>query len=79
VKTWRSEAACLGMDPAVFFPDKEESASRALLACASCPVQEECRTDAIERREPFGIWGGTRGRQRQEIWRKQDRERRQAS
>jgi WhiB family redox-sensing transcriptional regulator len=78
MKTWRDQAACRGMDAALFFPDKADSAAPALAACAACAVQTECRDHAMDEREGIGIWGGTRGRERQLIWRKQDRERRKA-
>ena len=26
--------------------------------CQDCPVQQMCLTGALERREPWGVWGG---------------------
>jgi len=74
---WRRSAACRDVDPEIFFPDAESDAerrmARAKAICARCPVREQCRQDAIERREPAGIWGGTTPEQRVVIRRKQRR------
>ncbi|WP_424556268.1 WhiB family transcriptional regulator [Streptacidiphilus pinicola] len=34
---------------------REDAAKRV---CAGCPVLDECRTYALEAREPYGVWGG---------------------
>ncbi len=36
--------------------DNHGAAAKAV--CAGCPVWRECLTDAIDRREDHGIWGG---------------------
>lgn len=52
--TWREDAACLGVDPDVFFPP-EHTVTRgpgrnaeARRLCASCPVIDECGADAVK-------------------------------
>lgn len=64
--SWLDQAACKGMDIEVFFPPnptgRRYDYSAALAVCASCPVVQECRDDALaterfgERRE--GVRGG---------------------
>lgn len=45
---------------------RELRIQRAKAICADCPIFDACRTYAVERNEPFGIWGGLteRGRRR---------------
>ena len=52
--TWRDDAACLGMDPEIFFGASHVLAKRI---CADCPVTETCLTDAIR----FSWWGDYAG------------------
>lgn len=70
--TWKSEAACRGRGPDLFFPSwgAEGGGGRPLPAhvvaqveqakaiCAGCPVRAECLEGAVERGERHGIWGG---------------------
>jgi WhiB family redox-sensing transcriptional regulator len=67
VKHWPDKAACLGIDPEVFFPAKMtvEDTQDAREFCASCVVVENCLAEALARREHFGVWGGMSPRQRQ--------------
>ena len=60
---WRSRGACLSADPDLFFPISPGGASqrqvrRAKAVCATCPVQAECLTFAVETRQAHGVWGG---------------------
>lgn len=73
IRSWSSRAACRptpgsGLDPSLWHPDEKTSAGdpgirKALRICGSCPVREECLEHAIKF-EPYGIWGGTRERER---------------
>ncbi len=61
---WRTNAACRGMDPNLFFPDRgEHIAPVATEACASCPVHDACLHDAMTtgtyRTDGFGYRAGT--------------------
>lgn len=40
------------------------SAKTAEKLCAGCPLLEQCREYAMEAQEPYGIWGGTRPKDR---------------
>lgn len=66
---WVVNAACLGVDTTIFFPERPE-AKRALdkarKICNSCLVSNQCLDYAIETDSP-GIWAGTSPKQRAEI------------
>lgn len=71
---WQADAACRGMDSAVFFhPSGERGVTRARRAaqakaiCADCPVLPRCRDHALASREPFGVWGGLTEEERDEL------------
>jgi WhiB family redox-sensing transcriptional regulator len=54
------DAACLGVDPELWFvvdPDSFER-SQALRICGTCEVKTQCLKVARKRRERFGVWGG---------------------
>lgn len=57
--TWRTEAACRGMDPTIFFPDADDldAVAAAITICRRCPVAEPCRMAAAARGEKTGVWG----------------------
>ena len=42
----------------LFFSQQIDDIARAKGICALCVVREPCLTGAIERREPWGVWGG---------------------
>jgi WhiB family transcriptional regulator, redox-sensing transcriptional regulator len=42
----------------LFFSEQIDDIRRAKQICELCPVQEPCLAGAIERREPWGVWGG---------------------
>jgi len=43
---------------ALFFSDHVADIARAKAICGLCPLQTECLADALEREEPWGVWGG---------------------
>ncbi|MEV7075754.1 WhiB family transcriptional regulator [Streptomyces sp. NPDC093990] len=62
---WQADAACRGMDSAVFFSPtgergdarrRREEAARAV--CRPCAVRDPCRRFAMASEQNFGIWGG---------------------
>ncbi len=61
---WHKDAACRGMGPELFFPERGHSTEEAKKICATCPVVDECWEYASENRERFGIWGGSADRSR---------------
>ena len=42
----------------LFFSDEIPDIISAKQICATCPVAEPCLEGALERREPWGVWGG---------------------
>ena len=56
---WLSRAACVGHDPALWFPEgKGASTDEAIAICEQCPVRVECAEWAIAERFDVGIWAG---------------------
>lgn len=49
---------CHQVDPEVFFAESPVDVEAAKVLCIGCPVQEACLAGALERREPWGVWGG---------------------
>jgi WhiB family redox-sensing transcriptional regulator len=47
-----------GSMTALFFSEQIDDIGRAKAICALCPMVEPCLEGAIERREPWGVWGG---------------------
>ena len=70
---WRHQAACRGIDPAVFFPDDEEPGDAAKAVCVRCPVRQPCLDWALSTREKEGVWGGCDERDRRRILRQSRR------
>jgi len=52
-----SAPPCAG-DPDLFFAESPVDVELAKSMCGSCPVRAACLAGAIERREPWGVWGG---------------------
>lgn len=66
MRGWEDHGACVGMDPAIFFPERGESVDEAKKVCASCPVLEQCRAEHGVS-EIFGTWAGTTERERRTL------------
>lgn len=49
---------CRASDPELFFAERPEDVERAKSLCIDCPVRRVCIAGALERREPWGVWGG---------------------
>lgn len=49
---------CRAQDPELFFAESPEDVEFAKAVCRDCPVREQCLAAALERREPWGVWGG---------------------
>lgn len=71
--SWRTRAACHGLDPQVFYPETDDDAETAKAVCAECPVQGACLEYALNRREKEGVWGGCTERERRRIIRQRRR------
>jgi WhiB family redox-sensing transcriptional regulator len=45
-------------DPELFFAESPADVETAKALCLECPVRTECLAGALDRREPWGVWGG---------------------
>ncbi len=64
---WHLDAACRGMTPDLFYPERGDSTAEARSVCQGCPVQGQCLAFAVTRNERHGIWGDTSVRQRRNL------------
>jgi WhiB family transcriptional regulator, redox-sensing transcriptional regulator len=49
---------CRSFDPELFFAESPADVEFAKSVCLDCPIRLECLEGALERREPWGVWGG---------------------
>jgi WhiB family redox-sensing transcriptional regulator len=49
---------CRRESPELFFAESPHDVEVAKALCTTCPVMQECLAGALERREPWGVWGG---------------------
>jgi WhiB family redox-sensing transcriptional regulator len=49
---------CRRENPELFFAETPHDVEVAKALCLDCPVRAECLAGALERREPWGVWGG---------------------
>lgn len=68
---WFRAAACKGMDPTLFFPERGEPTAPAKQVCAGCEVREKCLEFALLTGEKTGVWGGVSEKERRRLrgWR----------
>ena len=52
------ELPCQVQNPDLWFAESPAVLHKAKALCAQCPVRVECLVSAIDRREPWGVWGG---------------------
>jgi WhiB family redox-sensing transcriptional regulator len=79
--TWRDRAACLGVDPELFFPIGNTGPAllqieEAKAVCRRCAVVEPCLSWAMESRQQDGVWGGLSADERGAVKRRNARARR---
>ncbi len=58
---WRALARCstgTGALLDLFFSENIDDINRAKAFCLGCEVRTQCLESALERREPWGVWGG---------------------
>ncbi len=70
---WQDQAACAGTEPGRFFASDERAQREALELCRGCPVREACLEHALRHGERYGIWGGLREHERQQLARRRRR------
>ena len=58
---WQNDARCSTGNGAMlelFFSEQLDDIAAAKAFCQECPVKDPCLASALERREPWGVWGG---------------------
>jgi WhiB family transcriptional regulator, redox-sensing transcriptional regulator len=50
---------CRVHDPDLWFAELESAVERAKALCGTCSQRVVCRAGALDRREPWGVWGGS--------------------
>jgi len=79
--TWRDRAACLGLDPELFFPIGSTGPAliqteEARAVCRRCEVIDDCLSWAMDSRQEDGVWGGLSADERRALRRRNARARR---
>ena len=49
---------CRLADPDLFFAESPNDVESAKSLCVDCPSREACLAGALDRQEPWGVWGG---------------------
>lgn len=49
---------CRVNDPELWFAESPADVEFAKVLCQDCPVRQLCLIGALDRREPWGVWGG---------------------
>lgn len=49
---------CRMFGPELFFAEVPADVELAKSLCLDCPLRESCLTGALDRGEPWGVWGG---------------------
>ena len=78
---WRDRAACLEVDPELFFPIGNTGPAilqieEAKAVCRTCPVIDTCLKWALVTGQDAGVWGGLWEDERRALTRRNARARR---
>lgn len=49
---------CQAYDADLWFAERPEDVELAKTLCGMCPARAQCLAGALERAEPWGVWGG---------------------
>jgi WhiB family redox-sensing transcriptional regulator len=49
---------CHSGEPDLWFAENPDDLERAKSLCGGCPIRRQCLTAALDRAEPWGVWGG---------------------
>ncbi|MGQ0826672.1 MAG: WhiB family transcriptional regulator [Actinomycetota bacterium] len=58
---WQNDALCRdgsGSLVELFFSEQLDDIAAAKSFCQGCAVKDDCLAEALDRREPWGVWGG---------------------
>jgi WhiB family redox-sensing transcriptional regulator len=82
-RRWTERALCRDHgEPEWWYPERSSvnraaggltlPEKRAKAICVTCPVREACLREALEMRDPWGIWGGTLPWERERVAHRHD-------
>ena len=54
----RRSLPCRVENPDLWFAESPDQLELAKSFCADCPVRDACLAGALDRAEPWGVWGG---------------------
>jgi WhiB family redox-sensing transcriptional regulator len=54
----RADIPCLEYDAALWFAENPADVEVAKALCRECPALTGCLAGALDREEPWGVWGG---------------------
>ena len=54
----QTQTPCREYDAELWFAERADLVAQAQTLCGGCPVRAACLAGALERREPWGVWGG---------------------
>ncbi|KAA1424941.1 WhiB family transcriptional regulator [Mumia zhuanghuii] len=49
---------CHVLGPDLWFAEQSADVERAKAMCLECPIRAVCLAAALDRQEPWGVWGG---------------------
>jgi len=52
------DVPCHVGNPDLWFAESPVDLERAKALCTDCPIRRECLAAALDRGEPWGVWGG---------------------
>ena len=58
LETASAETPCRVNDAELWFAELPADVEFAKALCQTCPIRQACLAGALERREPWGVWGG---------------------
>jgi WhiB family redox-sensing transcriptional regulator len=53
-----TDTPCRSYDPELWFAERPDEVALAQALCGDCALRAVCLAGALERREPWGVWGG---------------------
>jgi WhiB family redox-sensing transcriptional regulator len=54
----RRPLPCRKEDPELWFAENPAALEQAKSLCGECPIRNACLAGALDRAEPWGVWGG---------------------
>jgi WhiB family redox-sensing transcriptional regulator len=54
----RRPLPCRVQDPDLWFAESPAQLEQAKVFCGECPIRSACLAGALDRGEPWGVWGG---------------------